>query len=76
MEFGRVIDHHEFRHAITFPGVLDRRELAADIGLGQDRVFKASHHGQATRRFEASVEAHGTTSVLIQGRGDGRTTER
>ena len=45
MELGRIIDDHEFRHAIAFPAVLDRRKLARDIGLGKNRVFEAPHHG-------------------------------
>ena len=44
MELWRIIDHHEFRHAIAFPAVLDRGKLARDIGLWENRVFEAPHH--------------------------------
>src|SRR6516165_3740734 len=63
------------RHTITFPAILDRRVLARDIGFGENRVFEASHHGQATGRFEARIEAHRTACVLVKGRGECRTTE-
>ena len=48
MELRRVIDHHEFWHPVAFPPVLDRRKLPRDIGLGENRVFQASHHGHVS----------------------------
>src|SRR5205085_1606713 len=45
-------------------------------GLGENRVFKAPHDGQATRRFESSVEAHWRTGVLIQRGSDCRPAKR
>src|SRR5208337_726574 len=76
VELGWVIHDHEFRHAIALPGVFDGRKLARDICFWKDRVFEAPHHGQATRRFEARVEAHWTTCVLIQRRSDRGSSER
>src|ERR1041384_5424384 len=76
VELGWVIHDHEFRHAIAFPRVLDGRKLARDICLWKDRVFKAPHHRQATWRFKARVEAHWTTCMFIERRGDRGSPER
>src|SRR5580658_6572481 len=76
MELRRVIDDHEFWYPVAFPPVLDRRKVPRDIGLRENRVLQASHHRQAARRFESSVEAHWTTSVLIEGGSDRRPAQR
>src|ERR1039458_5913718 len=76
MELRRVIDDKEFGNPVAFPPVLDRGKLPRDISLGENRVLKASHHGQAARRLEPSVETHWRTGVLIQGGSDRRPAQR
>ena len=48
VELGRVIDDNKLRDAVAFPTVLDGGKLPRDVSFWKNRVFKTSHHGQAT----------------------------
>jgi hypothetical protein len=76
MKLRGIVDHHEFRHAVGFPRILDGGKLALYIRFWKNRVLEAPHHRQAARWFKAHVKASGTSSVFIERGSEGGTSER
>ena len=70
MELRRVVGHRELRHAVAIPAVFDRGKLAGEIGFGENREFKSSHHRETTGWLKSGVKAHRTTGELVERGGD------